>query len=306
MEWTAQKKQKLKRAVFIISFLIVPTVNFLLFYVYVNLNSILLAFQKNVNGETYWTFDTMRSLFGRLFPMDDEMREIFTNTFSTFGINLCLFLVGVFVSYFLYKKIFLYQAFRVLFYLPSILSAVVMCAVYQQLLSVNGEIAQWVQKIMNLEYPPEFLADSRFANAAVWINMIWLTFPGNLIIWGGTFARVPEGVIESARLDGVNWIQEAFRIIIPIVWPTFALMFVLQLAGIFGATGQVFLLTQGEWGTQTISSWMYIQVYATSLDRTSNLFNQMSALGLVLTLISCVITLIVRNVAGRAFKGVEY
>ena len=171
---------------------------------------------------------------------------------------------------------------------------------------MNGEIAQWVQKIMNLEYPPEFLADSRFANAAVWINMIWLTFPGNLIIWGGTFARVPEGVIESARLDGVNWLQEAFRIIIPIVWPTFALMFILQLAGIFGATGQVFLLTQGEWGTQTISSWMYIQVYATSLDRTSNLFNQMSALGLVLTLISCVIALVVRNFAGKAFKGVEY
>ena len=306
MEWTAQKKQKLKRAVFIISFLIVPTVNFLLFYVYVNLNSILLAFQKNVNGETYWTFDTMRSLFGRLFPMDEEMREIFTNTFATFGINLVLFLVGVFVSYFLYKKIFLYQAFRVLFYLPSILSAVVMCAVYKQLLSVDGYIAQWAQKIMHLEYPPEFLADSRFANAAVWINMIWLTFPGNLIIWGGTFARVPEGVIESARLDGVNWIQEAFRIIIPIVWPTFALMFILQLAGIFGATGQVFLLTQGEWGTQTISSWMYIQVYATSLDRTSNLFNQMSALGLVLTLISCVIALVVRNFAGKAFKGVEY
>ncbi len=306
MTWTVKKKQKIKRAVFIISFLIIPTINFLLFYVYVNLNAILLAFQKNVDGATYWTFDTMTELFGRLFPLDEEMREIFSNTFATFGINLALFFVGVFVSYFLYKKIFLHQVFRVLFYLPSILSAVVMCAVYKQLLGVNGAIAQWVQKVMNLEFPPEFLADSRFANAAVWINMIWLTFPGNLIIWGGTFARVPTSVLESARLDGVNWVQEAFRIIVPIVWPTFALMFILQLAGIFGATGQVFLLTKGNWGTQTISNWMYIQVYSTTLDRTSNLFNQMSALGLVLTVISCAVALAVRKFSSKAFKGVEY
>ncbi len=301
-----KKKVNVKRIVFIVSFLIIPTLNFLIFYLYVNFNSILMAFQKTVNGKTMWSLDTFRDLFKSLFPLDAEMREMFKNTFLTFGINLILFIVGVFVSYFLYKKIFFYKGFRVLFYLPSILSSVVLCAVYTRMLDVNGPIAAWVQKIMKLEYPPEFLADTRFANTAILVNMVWLAFPGNLIIWGGTFARVPDSVIESARLDGVNWLQEAFKIIIPIVWPTFAMMFVLQLAGIFGASGQVFLLTQGQWGTQTVSSWMYIQVYATTLDRTSNLFNKMSALGLVITVISCVIAIVVRKFTNKAFGSVEY
>lgn len=136
--------------------------------------------------------------------------------------------------------------------------------------------------------------------------MIWLSFPGNLIIWGGTFARIPESVVEAARIDGVNWVQEAFKIIIPIVWPTFALMFILSIAGIFGASGQVFLLTMGQAGTQTISNWMYMQVYGATINNSSNAFNFMSALGMFLTVISCVLSLTLRKISSKLFQEVEY
>ena len=307
MEWTAQKKQKLKRAVFIISFLIVPTVNFLLFYVYVNLNSILLAFQKNVNGETYWTFDTMRSLFGRLFPMDDEMREIFTNTFATFGINLCLFLVGVFVSYFLYKKIWGTKAFRVLFSLPMIIPGVVVSAVFTEMVGVNGFIAKGVQNILNLDYTPELLASTRFANYTVWANLLWLSFPGDLIIWGGAFARIPDSVLEAANLDGVGWIREIVSIILPIIWPTFILKFILLFSGIFSSSGNVFLLTRGEWGTNTFSNWMYMQVYGnTAYGGNNNAFCYLSAVGLLISAVAITLSLTIRRITNKVFQDVEY
>ena len=297
---------KAKRTGFIVSFTILPTITFLVFYVYVNLNSFAMAFQYNAaDGTVSWTLDNIKTVFQRLFPPDKEMGEAFLNTFKTFGVNMIMFFVGVFVSYFLYKKIFLYKAFRVIFYLPSIISAVVMCAVYKDLLgSYNFGVT--LQKMFGLNYVPDVFSDEKFANTAVLINMVWLTFPGNLIIWGGTFARIPEGVIESARLDGVNWVQEAFRIIIPIVWATFALMFILSIAGIFGASGQVFLLTMGQAGTQTIANWMYMQVYGVSINNSSNAFNYMSALGMFLTVISCAVSLTLRKITGKAFQGVEY
>ena len=136
--------------------------------------------------------------------------------------------------------------------------------------------------------------------------MVWLTFPGNLLIWGGTFSRISDSVLEAAKLDGVNWVQEAFKIIIPMVWPTFSLLLVMMFAGIFASSGQVFLLTGGNYGTQTLSSWMYIQVYASSVDPRSNLFNFMSALGLVITLISSVIAISLKKISSKAFEGVEY
>lgn len=303
---TANKINKLKRTGFIISFIAVPLIHFLVFYVYVNFNSFLMAFQENRAGETIWTLDTMKQVFNRLFPLDEEMKTIFKNTFLTFGINVIMFFVGMFVSYFLYKKIFLHQAFRILFFLPSILPGVMLCNIYTELIGVNGWLAKGIGKMLGLGYTPEFLADPQFANIAVLINMIWLTFPGNLLIWGGTFSRISDSVLEAAKLDGVNWLQEAFRIIIPIVWPTFALLFIMMFAGIFGSSGQVFLLTGGGAGTQTLSSWMYIQVYATSISPRSNLFNFMSALGLIITAISSVLALSLRKITGKAFSGVEY
>ena len=296
---------KLKKAGFILSFVILPTITFLVFYVYVNLDAFVMSFQQNIDGEKIWTLNNFKDVFANLFPPNDEMKEAFRNTFITFGVNMITFIVGVFVSYFLYKKIFLYKAFRVIFYLPSILSAVVLCAIYYNLLETDA-CRNLVQKICGLSEPPRIFSDSRFANKAVLLNMVWLTFPGNLIIWGGTFSRVPDGVIESARIDGVNWVQEAFRIIIPIVWPTFALMFVLQIAGIFGVSGQVFLLTMGTEGTQTISNWMYLQVYSVAINNSSNAFNYMSALGLFLTVISCAVSLTIRKISGKVFQGVEY
>ena len=106
--------------------------------------------------------------------------------------------------------------------------------------------------------------------------------------------------------DLCNWVQEAFRIIIPMVWPTFALMFVLSIAGVFGASGQVFLLTQGQAGTQTVSNWMYMQVYGVSINNSSNAFNYMSALGMFLTLVSCIVSITLRKLSGKMFQGVEY
>ncbi len=297
---------KLKRAGFIVSFTILPTLTFLIFYVYVNLNSFAMAFQYNAaDGSISWTLDNIREVFRRLFPPDAEMGEAFANTFKTFGVNIVMFFIGIFVSFFLYKKIFLYNVYRILFYLPSIVSAVVMCAVYKDLLG-NYNTGLLFQKLYNLDYVPDIFSDEKFANTAVLINMVWLTFPGNLIIWGGTFARVPDSVIESARIDGVNWVQEAFRIIIPMVWPTFALMFVLSIAGVFGASGQVFLLTQGQAGTQTVSNWMYMQVYGVSINNSSNAFNYMSALGMFLTLVSCIVSITLRKLSGKMFQGVEY
>lgn len=297
---------KLKKTGFIVSFTILPTITFLVFYVYVNLNSFAMAFQyNNADGTISWTFDNIKEVFQRLFPPDKEMGEAFLNTYKTFGVNMIMFFVGVFVSYFLYKKIFLYKAFRVIFYLPSILSAVVMCAVFKDLFG-SYNFALFTKDLFNLKYVPEIFIDDKFANKAVLINMIWLTFPGNLIIWGGTFARIPDSVIEAARIDGVNWVQEAFKIIIPIVWPTFALMFILSIAGIFGASGQVFLLTMGQAGTQTIANWMYMQVYGVTLNNSSNAFNFMSALGMFLTLISCVLSLTLRKISSKLFREVEY
>jgi len=298
---------KLSRVIFILSFILIPTLHFAIFYVYVNLNSFIMAFQLNKGGTIYWTLENFSRFFTEFLSNGSEMGQAFKNTFITFIIQQVMFLIGFLVSYFLYKKIFLYRAFRVFFFLPSLVAGTIVSSIFMKIVGVDGPFSLLFQKMFNLDYRPELLADSQFANQTVWMHMIWLSFPGNMVLFGGAFGRIPESVIESAKLDGVNWIQEAFRIIVPMVWPTIGLLLMLNIAGIFGASGSVFLLTKGGYGTQTLSNWMYMQIYnLTGNPGESNAFNYMSAVGMMLTIVSVTLAFILRKLSGKIFDEVQY
>lgn len=306
------KKRKAMDALFYASFMVIPVISFLVFYVYVNLDSFVMAFQKPEDGKLVfaalenfeWFFRQLKN--GSVDDVDN-LRLAFVNTFKTFGVQMLLFPVGLFVSYFIYKKIFGYKAFRVIFYLPTLISGVVVSYFYRQLMQY-GFVPDFLQNLYHLDYTLDNpLADSDFANKMVLLHFIWLNFPGSLIIWGGTFSRIPESVLESARLDGVNWVQEMFLIILPLVWPTFVLMVTLQLAGVFGSSGAVFLLTNGgEWGTQTVSNWMYVKIKNASNPFESHTLYYVAAMGLMLTAISCAIAILVRKFLVNKIEETTY
>ena len=310
----AKKKQKILRILFILSFTIIPVVHFLLFYVYVNLDSFVMAFQKPNDTRTglvfTWdNFDYIFKLFkeGSSFP-EWDLKLAFGNTFKTFLVQMIMYPIGLLVSYFIYKKIWGYKAYRVIFYLPTIISSVVVSYFFQELMSPTSsffpELLYKITRTKGIVQNP--LENPDFANQMVILNLVWLSFPGNLIIWGGTFSRIPDSVIESARIDGVSWIRELIQIILPLVWPTFVLTVTTSIAGIFGATGNVFLLTGGLNGTQTVSNWLYMRVQQAHDPLSNSYLYQASALGLILTVISCALAIFVRKVLNSRVEEIQY
>ncbi|MBQ6922924.1 MAG: sugar ABC transporter permease [Clostridia bacterium] len=305
------RKRKLIRALFILSFTILPIVSFLLFYVYVNIDAFAMAFQKPENGKIVWAglenfkWAIERILSGSTVEIDN-LQLAFINTFKTFGVQMIMYPIGIANAYFVYKKIWGYKAFRVMFYLPTIVSSVVVSFFFTELMSPSGFFPDLLSKIYKLDYSLyNPLTDSNFANRMVFLNLIWLGFPGNLIIWGGTFSRIPDSLIESARLEGIGWVKELFLIIIPLVWPTFALTLTLSVCGIFGATGQVFLLTGGQYGTQTVSNWMYMHIVQAQNPLAKPLY-RISAMGLMLTVVSCILAFTIRKFLASRITEVQY
>lgn len=310
---TAKKKKNPIRILFICVAIALPTIHFLLTYVYVNFSSILMGFYQTIDGVRVWGFENFATFFGEFSKASSEIVLSFKNTFITFGIQVLMYPLGIVVSYFLYKKIFLHQFFRLVFFFPMIISSVVVVAVYRNLVSVGmsfdgeifaGPISRLVQALWGLEEPVNLLSSDRFANLGVWIYLVWMGFPGNLILWGGTFSRIPDSLLEYGKLEGIGWGGELFRIILPLVWPTVSMTLILLFAGIFSASGNVFLLTEGLYGTQTFSNWMYMQVYQLT-SPTSNALNYMSAVGLMVTIAACIIALVVRKISNQ-FEEVEY
>lgn len=299
-----KKKANKMRIAFILFCIAVPLINFGIFYLYTNFSSFTMAF---TNNKGQFSFDNFVRFWNEMINPDSLLRIAIKNTFITFGILLVSFPFKVLVSYFIYKKIPGYNFYRIVFFLPTIIFSVAVAMIFARLVGANGFIAELVGKFVGLENAPELLADTRFANYTIWAQMIWLGFPGDLIIWGGTFARIPEDVLESARVDGVTWWTEFTKIIVPMVWPTVALQMVLMVCGIFGATGNVWLLTQGEYGTHTISSWMYkILLQNSGGAYTSNVYNYLSAVGLVITAIAITLSTLVRRWTDKVFEEVEF
>ena len=304
-------KRKIRRALFIISFTILPVLAFLVFYVYVNLDSFVMAFQKPEGGKLVWAgLENFKWVFEKIKNgstiESDNLRLAFINTFKSFGVHMLMYPIGIINAYFVYKKIWGYKAFRVIFYLPSIVSSVIVSIFFKELMSPSGFFPGLLSKICNLDYTLyNPLVDSNFANPMVFLHMVWLGFPGNLIIWGGTFSRIPDSLIESARLDGVGWVKELVLIIVPLVWPTFALTLTLTICGIFGSTGAVFLLTGGDYYTQTVSNWMYMNILATNNPMALPLY-RISAMGVLLTVVSCTLAFTVRKFLASRITEVQY
>lgn len=299
-----RKKMSKTDVLFILFGITLPIINWLIFYVYANFSSIAMAF---TSSQGTFSLENFTRFFEEFRLPTSQIREALRNTFITFGVMFVTFPFKVLVSYFIYRKIPFYKFYRIVFFLPTIIFSVAIALIFIQIVGVKGVIAQSIGEWLKLDYVPELLADSRFANLVVILNMMWLTFPGDLIIWGGTFARIPDDVLESGKIDGVTWWTEFTRIVVPMVWPTVALQMVLLFCGIFGASGNVFLLTEGKFGTMTLTAWMYVTLYRNSgTVYTSNVYNYLSAVGLIITIVAVILSLSIRRITDKLFDEVEY
>ena len=266
-------------SLFVWPMLLIPIVHWLLFWLYVNFDSIMLAF-KIPSGE--WSTVSLQTVFLSLKEGGSELNVAIKNTFIYFFKDTLMIPLQLLLAYFLHKKIRLYGFFRVMFYLPVLISGVAMVQLYSSMIAPSGPIGDLL-KAFGVNPVPQFLADSRYATSAILIYTIWVGLGGHLLILSGALVRIPIDVLESARLDGVNNAQELLYFIVPMMWPTLSTLFILNLTGIFSAGGPILLFDSSKIDVKitTISYWIFDKVYVGG----PAAYNEVAATGLVFTLV---------------------
>lgn len=225
-------------------------VNFIVFYVAVNLNSILLAFQEFIGyDENYveqyvWSLGNFKSMFKEFALPNSTVGIAVRNTLKYFATNIFLMIpVSYFVSYLLFKQIRGYGVFRVVFFLPSIISAVVYVTVFKNIISTFGPLYMLLDKVFGYQMPP-LLGDSRTATPTIIIYTIWTGLGINMILYQGAMKRIPTEVLEACQIDGGNKFHELFYIITPMVWPTVSMTIILAFTGLFNSSGPILLFSE--------------------------------------------------------------
>jgi len=293
--------KKTKDYIFVALMLLIPVIHFIIFWVIVNFNSILLAFQRLdvETGELYFTTKNFQTVFKEL--QSSEIRSALINTLLTSGFSIFFLLPwGFFITYFLYKKIPLTGVWRLFLFLPSIMPAIFFTSIFKYAIYPQGPIGKLWLLLFNKEIPTFFL-EVDYGKWAVLGYFFWTNFGGQFILFMGAMARIPTQLLEAGQIDGAGMRVELLQIVFPLCWSTFSMILILNVAGLFTASGPILLLTGGAADTETISYWIFRHVQAGE----STLFMP-SALGIVCTVVVFPIVTIVRWACDKVWADVEF
>ena len=300
-----------KKYIFIFSFLAISLFHFAVFWVYINADTIRMTFFRfnNVTQEYVWCgLYNYKEVISHIFvPSKANIEDInaFKNTFYSIFINLTIFPIALIISYAFYKRIPGTKTFRVIFYLPSIISIVILCMAYKAMF--RAETGPIWQLFAAFGYEHEWLVGAP-SNPTVWpcifIFCVINGFGTNVILMASAMQRIPNEISESSRLDGCGFFRELFFITIPCIMPTITSWMTMIFTSVFGFFVQPMLLAPSvsEGFTTTIP----MAIFSIAESGKTNLFIGAATLGIFLSLFMLPWVLLMRFIMNKVTPEVSY
>ena len=268
-------------------------------YLIINFDSIVVAFTiRDISGNEVLSANNWTLLFQDLGDRESTIWIALINTLKYFVLGVVKTFLAYIISYFLFKKLWGYKFFRVVFFLPSMISPVILIVIFKDLIKVNGPL--WIALHSAFGYElPNFLADFSTATNVILFYTFWSGFGASLLIFVGAMNRIPQSVFEAGILDGCDSWKEFFYIVLPMGWETLSTMVMLSVVAIFMSTGPILYFTGGDYNTNTLAYWIFNQVRGGS-------YNYPSAVGIFFTLLAIPIVVLINRLMNRGNKNVEY
>ena len=222
------RKQRLAftRKLFIIAMLAYPIIHFLVFWLYINFNTIVLSFQRFSFSDGLDRFNGINNYiqFFKVFGAEDTASQIVVraigNSFAFFIFNNFILLpISIFFAYLLFKKVFAEKVFRIIFFLPNIISIVVLSMCFKFLLDPNfGPIHTLLENLgFNMPINGVFMTEGEgpisVAQIMIFAYCLWAGVGYNVLLLSGSIARIPTEILEAGKIDGIGMAREFVQIV---------------------------------------------------------------------------------------------
>jgi len=166
-------------------------------------------------------------------------------------------IVALLLAEVLNQKIFMRGFFRAAFFMPFVISGVVVTILWQQLLGYESGVINRILVSMGLG-KVGWLIDPRVAMVSIAIMATWKNVGLYVILFLVGLQTVPKQYYEAADLEGANHWQKFFKITIPMINPTIFMVIVLSTIGGFSLFIEPYILTGGGPLNSTLSAVLYI------------------------------------------------
>ena len=304
------RKEKTNRMIFYSIMIAIPVIHFLIFYVYINFNSILLSLKEyelaDVGGYV-WHFTWFKN-FATAWS-EFTAREYLIKNSLIFLASDCFIVtpLAVLFSFYLYKKAPLSGFFKVVLFMPQLLSGVILGLLYKYIAS---DVYGWfVTTVLDKPFEGGLLDLPGTQLGATLAFNIFMGFGVNVLLFVGSMSGVNISVVESAKIDGASSLQELWYIVLPLVFNTVVTVVIIYISHLFTNQYNMYtLFNNGANQVGTVGYFLYVQAKDSALyisDPGLLSFPVLSALGIILTAIILPITMILRWLLNKYGPSVD-
>lgn len=166
-------------------------------------------------------------------------------------------IVSLFLAYLLNQKLRAAAFFRASFFMPVIVSGVVVTILWQQLLGFdNGLINRMLMSIGM--HKIGWLVNPDVAIYAIAIMATWKNVGLYVILFLVGLQTVPPQYYEAAKMEGASRWQQFYHITFPMINPTIFMVVILSTIGGFSLFIEPYIMTGGGPLNTTLSAVLYI------------------------------------------------
>ena len=238
-----------KAHIFCICVLAFMLVQWCIFFVYGNMNSILLAFQHydpETDSQIFYPAKDMFANFGsflsQLFSSERPLGRYFLNGMVYHLTGLVCLPISLIFAFIIYKKMPASGFMKVVLFVPSIISAMVIALLFKTFVT-QGLQGFWTN-VLGKPYS-EFtspLADDDSVFLTLILYQFFFGLPGSLLINIGSMSRTPEELVEYGRLEGFSYFQEFVHLTLPLMFPVLQIYCLGMFTGFFTAQGPLYAI----------------------------------------------------------------
>lgn len=240
---------------------LVPALVFLVVFFFIpffqTINLSFYDYSKDIYNPVFVGFDNYWSLIhSKLF-----IKTIF-NTF--FFLILCVpFLVifPLFLAIFINQKIILKNFYKIVIYLPVVVSIVVVAIAFKWLYAQDGLFNYFLNK---LHLPSiGWLYDPRFSMISVSLTTIFKGIGYYMMIYLSALMSVPQELYEAAEVDGAVGLKKHLLVTIPHIAPVIALVSTISSISALKVFVEIYVMTKGGPldSTKTIVYYIYEKAF---------------------------------------------
>lgn len=236
----------------------------------------------------------------KLFTNDRAFALAMRNSF--YWIFLTIFpqmFIGFFLDLLLNSRVWGRNIYRAIFYMPAIVSAVVIGIVWRRIYNPFGGFLSGLADVSGLDFLAQpYLADTKVAIFSVIAVNVWQWTGWSMLLYLAGLQGIDQEMLDAADVDGVNAWQRVRHIYWPLLRHVHSTLILLGVIGALQTFALIHVMTEG--GPNNATQMLPTYIFQTAFEQAQ--MGYASAVSVILLLLALVLSIILVRFFGARFS----